>query len=38
MTYVVDDSAYSLASVLNMLVDTDKLATEDWDYDALGFT
>ena len=37
MTYVVDGQPYSLASVLNMLVDTDKLATEDWDYDALGY-
>ena len=33
MTYVVDGQPYSLASVLNMLVDTDKIAKEDFDYD-----
>ena len=37
MTYVVDGQPYSLASVLNMLVDTDKLATEDWDHDDQGY-
>jgi hypothetical protein len=36
MVYMVDGRAYSLASVLGMLVDTDKIAKENFDYDDQG--